>query len=392
MASLPNVYITVNRQGLGYVVSTDDGICGLGLTGVAVVDKLELNKAYAVYTMSDVGDLGITKDGSNSAAYRQIKAFYDIAGEGQKLWFCVSAAGTELDTMYDHTDDSSFIKIIHNASGGEVSAYAAVWTPAPAYVPTILDGVDAVVYGAMNNAQIAATYLQGIIAPAVFVVPGLGYTGVASSLAALNSKSLPQVAGLLAAIDEDGNPAIGTVLGKIARDPVQRKISRVKSGALPLTVGFMTDGTDVSTIEGEVATAFGKGWIVFRKFPTLRGIYFAGDPTSTLETDDLKFICNNRVINKAIRIVYKTYVEEVDDEVIINADGTLDAGVIAYLQGKINNAVNTNMKGEISSFKSSIAAAQNVITQGGTDIDLTIVPVGYNSNINITLGFKNPAL
>jgi len=50
MTGLPNVVISLVRNGLGLVAETNDNTVGFILPGVAVTGKLVLNTPYAIYS------------------------------------------------------------------------------------------------------------------------------------------------------------------------------------------------------------------------------------------------------------------------------------------------------------------------------------------------------
>jgi hypothetical protein len=114
----------------------------------------------------------------------------------------------------------------------------------------------------------------------------------------------------------------------------------------------------------------------------------------TATTDDYGMLARGRVIDKAHILAYTTFVQEVDDEIPVNADGTLDAGFCKWLQQQIVNQISNTMTAnkEISSVSCFIDPVQNILSTNQLNVVLTITPVGYATNISINLGFANPAL
>jgi hypothetical protein len=104
-------------------------------------------------------------------------------------------------------------------------------------------------------------------------------------------------------------------------------------------------------------------------------------------------LARGRVIDKAHTLAYGTFVQVVDDEVPINNDGTLDAGYCKWLSQQIVNQINNTMtaRKEISSVRCFIDPNQNILATNTLHVALSIIPVGYATNIEITLGFINPA-
>ena len=113
----------------------------------------------------------------------------------------------------------------------------------------------------------------------------------------------------------------------------------------------------------------------------------------TVSTDDYCMLARGRIVDKMHVLAYTTFVQEIDDEVPVNADGTLDAGFCKWLSQQIVNQINNTMTAnrEISSITCYINPAQNILSTNQLNIALSAVPVGYATNIDITLGFNNPA-
>lgn len=392
---LPNVTINIERNGLGGVALTVDGIMGMCLTGTLSGTPqdilLELNTPYPIYSLDEAKALGITET-VNAAAYKQIKEFYDEAGTGRKLWIILSADTVTIEKKVDKSESVCPAKILAEAAQGEIKVMGVSWVKATGYTGTTLDGLDSKVYAAVLNADSLAKDFVAQIMPFSVLLEGVGFSGSGSALRDLLGMTSERAGIVLAATEDNTQGAIGMALGRLARIPVQRKMSRVKDGALPTLYGYLTDGDPIDNRQADLDTMHDKGFIVIRKFPTRSGYYFNQDTTCAPVSNDLHTISRLRVIDKALIIAYNTYVEEIDEEVKVNSDGTLDAAMIAYLQAKIERAVGMNMVGEISAFEAYIDPKQNILSVPRLNVVLRITPVGYMSQIIVSLGFKNPAL
>lgn len=384
--ALTDVYIEIVRDGLGLLGETSDNICGMVLPGVTVSEKITLDEPVAIYSTDGAKALGIEPEGNNSEAFRQIKEFYDIAPLGSKLWIVLAGKTVKLSEMVDKTDSSASAKLLLNAAGGEIVALGIV---TGATTSETVDGLDSNVYSALVNGQALADEYTAKMMPFVGIVEGKGFT-TADALRDLKTESQFRWAVTLATTADDKPASVGLVLGAIASTPVQRKISRVKNGALPVEKykGFLTDGEAIEGRE-DLGTINDKGYIIFRKFPGSSGYFFNGDFTATSATDDLNIIARVRVIDKAMKIAYSTYVEELDDDVEVNDDGTLNRAVAAYLKDKIESRVNGLMAGEISSFKATVDTSIDILSGNAQKVYLDITPKGYLSPIRVVLGFKN---
>ena len=384
MGQLPNVDIELVRDGLGLVAETNDNTCGIILSGKAVADKLELNKPYAVYSTDGAKAYGIDPIGDNADAYRHLSEFYAVAGAGKKLWILVAPTTAKLSDLVDADQAICPAKILLNKAGGEI---VALGLTAATDAGEVLDGLDSEVYAAMTKAQLLADDYQKKIMPFVTVIEGRKFVGDADALRDLKTESRYRNAIALCSTKTDGSASVGLVLGSIAALPVQRKISRVKNGSLPIDFGYLSDGISVGERE-DLNTLHDKRYIIFRKFPNKSGFFFNGDFTATSATDDLNIIARIRTIDKAMKIAYNTYVEELDDDVEVNDDGTLNASVAADLKEKIETQINGAMAGEISNFVATIDTTIDILAGNAQKIYLDITPKGYLT-IRVVLGFKN---
>jgi hypothetical protein len=382
--ALPNVNIELVRNGLGLVAETNDNTCGIIMSGVAVADKLELNTPYTIYSTDGARELGIDPDGVNASAYRHISEFYSLAGVGKKIWIMVVAATQKLSQLVDTSLSFCPAKALLNKAGGEIVALGLTSTAAST---STVDGLDSEVYSAMLKGQLLADEFQKRIMPFVCVIEGRSMTD-ANSLRDLSEETKYRQAIALCSTQNDGSASVGLVLGQIAALPVQRKISRVKNGSLPIEAGYLSDGIEVSLEREDLNTIHDKRFIIFRKFPNRSGYFFNGDMTATAQTDDLNIIARIRTIDKATKIAYNTYVEELDDDVELNKDGTLHPSQAAYLKQKIEEQVNNAMAGEISKFTATIDTSIDIAAGLEQAIYLDILPKGYLTNIRVVLGFK----
>lgn len=383
---LSNVNITVNRNGLGLVAVQSDGAAGIFLRGTAVVDKLELEKPYPVYSVEDAKKLGITEDGANSAAYRQIDEFYQTAGSGTKLYLIVSDKTAKVSALKDTVK-----KLIEYAKGG--ISLVGVCLVEPDSEGVKQGGLAKEVFDAQVILQTLAVEYTNKIMPFASIIGGIGFEGDVEALTDLRTMTSFRTQVTLTATDDSGVSAVGQLLGAYMAQPVYRKVSRVKNGTLPMVenTAFLTDRQPVEERDEILGDLNDKGYIIYRTFPGRTGYFFNGDFTAVLPTDDLCNMVRIRIMDKALKIAYNTYVGELDDEIDVTSDGNLDPARVSYLQELIYNQVMGNMKGEISNFTAEINPAQNILSGKGIDITLNIIPKGYLNPINVTLGFVNPA-
>lgn len=386
------VNITLANGQLGTTLQTSDGICGLVVTG-------QTEGAYTVGTpilitsMATLAAAGITAT-NNEFAYKQVKEFYDHAGAGALLYLMLVPAIMNISSMADVEKPQSAKKLLDYANGkirllGIVTDEAAIADESGEIVVT--DGLNEDVYVAITKMQTMANAYFSNHKPFRALIGGVSYSGVAASLAEVNEGTSNRVSVLIGDTTPGSSACVGLALGVMSAVPVQRKISRVRSGALLTNSAYV--GTATAAGNESLPIIAGKGFVTFATYANSSGFYFSGDPTCTTSTDDYAMLARGRVIDKAHTLAYGTFVQVVDDEVPINNDGTLDAGYCKWLSQQIVNQINNTMtaRKEISSVRCFIDPNQNILATNTLHVALSIIPVGYATNIEITLGFINPA-
>lgn len=393
--ALPNVSIQIQNGGLPGVIPTDDALMGMILQGPAP-SGLQLLTPKLISTLEEAEAVGITSayDTDNTVdAWRNIKQFYDEAGNGAQIWIMFIAQAVDLETMMDKTEADYAVKLL-DAAGGKIRVLGAVRNPAGGYTPDVTaNHIDIDVVAALTTAQALAEEYAAAYKPLRVVLPAYAYDGNNGSLVDLKTQDKNRVAVLLGDTESGAGAAVGLLLGRLAAIPVQRNVGRVKSGSLPITEVYFGSSAFAS-VSSTVASIHDKGFITFRQYVGKAGYYFTDDPTATAATDDYRTLSNGRVIDKAIVIAYATFVNEILDEVLIDPNtGRIERAKAKYYQAIIENAVNVAMtaEGEISGFRAIVDPAQDVLTTGQICVEARIVPVGYAKEIIVKLGFENPA-
>lgn len=406
---LPGVSITLGSGGLGRVAATADGIAGLLLTGSAVsvdiktktetgetVTKTEilfnLNEHYQFSSTKDLTAHGITAE-NNPLIDREVRSFYAQAGEGAELHLLAVSEATLLTTMVDSGAESPLSKLVE-ASAGRLKVIGVNRLIPEEYEVDNEQGIDADAIEAANKAQQAAESYAGKIMPFRIFLPAPKWKGSATMEFMPNKYSYNRVAMVLASegkLKDQFPAAIGMVLGRAAKAEPQQDLGRVKFGVLAAS-GYFTDGSPFLDKQGDAGTLNDAGFIFFMNYPGKNGCYLNGCPMACAATDDYATLNNGRVIDKAMRIAYDTYITEIMDNVKVGDDGKLPAGVCSSFESMIENAVASLMDGQISSFSAYVDPNQNILSTSKLDIECSIVPLGVLKNINVLLSFTNPAL
>lgn len=387
----PNVNITLGNGNLGRSAATDDGVAALLLTGAAVSGKLELNKHYRLSGTADLVALGATAD-NNPLVYKEVTAFYEQTGDGAELHLLVVAEATTLTQMCDSAADSPLRKLI-DASGGRVRLVGVNKIPPTEYEADTTQGIDKDAITAAEKAQaVIESYAAGKVNPFRMLMPAPAFDAEVDSLFKPRESSTNAVCYVLASDDAAKHTAaIGRVLGRAASLSVHQSIGRVRSGSIG-TEMYLTDGQSYIDADGLADSLHDAGYIIPVAYPRKNGAYLNGDPAAAPVTDDYAQLRYGRTVDKARIIVYDTLIDEVLDDVDTDSDGDLSAGQRASYEAMIENAVLTQMNGEITAFEVSIPEGQNILTSETIRVVCRIQPKGVVETFEVTLEFTNPAL
>ncbi|KAA6348043.1 hypothetical protein EZS27_004495 [termite gut metagenome] len=391
--SLPNVNIVLGNGNIGFVSLPDDGVSALLLTGAEVSETLILNKPYTLGGSGDLKKLGVSQE-NNPLLFKEVSAFYKSAGEGAELHLLVCSSATTLTQMCSASAGSPLRTLLDSAAGR--IRLVGINRNAPGeYTPTLQGCIDADVITAIEAAQANASSYMNQIAPFAAILPALGWNGETTSLYQPREGSYNCVSLVLASDGKFGDSelysaAIGQVLGRAAKSTVNISIARVRDGAIAAT-GFLMDGKTPEDHFSDWRLLHDAGYLFYRTYISKNGYYLSDDATAVATTDDYHRLCLIRVIQKAVVICYKTYIDEILDSIIVDEKtGRLSQPVCKSFEQSIIRAVGTSMTGEISGFTAYINPAQDLITSGALNVQCKIVPTALLKEINVDLSFNNP--
>lgn len=394
--ALPRVKITFENGALGGVAPSEDGVCGLVAYATAVSTTFALNTPYLITKLDGLVALGITSEatGANAALYKTVKEFYSEAPDGTKLWVMGVAASTTIANLTDKANN--IISPLLRAARGSINIL--MLKLASAAEPTMSGSIDGAVLTAVTNLQaLAEDWTVNKYAPFMCLVEALSYNGVAASLPDLTARSDNRVGVVLGdSVTGSAGAAVGLVAGRLAAEPVQRSLARVRSGAIKAETMYI--GTNQAEL-GDPDVANDLGYIVPRTFVGKSGYYWSDDHLATGASDDYCAIPRRRVIDKAYRIAYKTLVDEIAENVPVNTEGKLAAFHCKGVETSVESAIVNSMTSEGNlgndpdnasdlGVQCYIDPDQNILATSRLEINLKVKPHGYSKYIDVKLGFK----
>ena len=395
---LPRVKITFANGALGQVEAMADGCLGflaLGACEVEGDDNFKLGKAYTVKKLSALEALGVTAD-NNPNLHRNVKDFFAAAGDGAELWIMGFADTATFASVLDK-DNAAGASSLLRASNGKLRGLLAFKTPADGYAMKAENGLDADVAAALVKAQGLGEWATDTLrAPIFTLIEGYGFAGDAQQLQTLTTMEYNRVGIVIGDTAPNSlNACMGIVGGRIAITPVQRKISRVKDGALtPLAIYIGDQLVELADVEA----IHEKGYITFTTFVGRTGYFIADDNLATRVEDDYRSLTNRRVIDKAYRVAYNTLLDSLNDEVPIASDGNLSPAWCTSLESSVAQAIISNMtaNGNLGNdpgdpndtgVKCTIDYKQQILSTSRLAVGLRVKPNGYAKYIDVELGF-----
>lgn len=401
MSTLPNVIINQTNGNLGRVGVAEDGTSLLIGSGVAVSGKFALGDVLGPFrSLAEVEAAGIDAayDATNECLMHQHASdFYLGAGNGVALYMMVVADTVTMAQMADKTL-THVAKALSTAQGAiKLVAISRI----PDTVGTIADQFEADIVSAVTKAQelVASEFAEPNHRPISVLIEGRNFGGTASSAKDFRTMAANRVSVV---ISQDAEVAardaayakyanVGYALGVLAGLPVQRNIGRVKNGALTIGSPALSSGTlmkDVSATDQETLNA--KGMIFAKKHVGKDGYFFNDDHTCVALTDDYAFITSGRVMDKVSRIARTVYVEDLLDEIEIDAEtGRLAVSTCKGFQASVESQVNAQMTalGELAGISAYVNPAQNVQSTDKLSVNISIVKLGTARKIEAELGF-----
>jgi len=393
---LPRVKITFENGALGGVSPSEDGVVGLVSHATAVSTTFMLGTPYLLTGLADLVALGVTSaaTGANAGLYKTVEEFYTEAPAGSKLWVMGVSVSTGIGDLTNKTNNN--IKPLLEAARGAINILMVKTVAASE--PTLEGSIAGTVLTAITNLQaLSDEWTETHYAPFMSIVEAQNYTGTASGLPDLTERSDNRVCVVLGdTVAGSDGAAIGLVGGRLASIPVQRSLARVRSGTIKAETMYLGS---VAAEQGSPDVAHGLGYIVPRTFVGKSGYYWSDDLMATDADDDYGTIARRRTIDKAYRIAYKTLVDEIAEEVPVNALGKLAAYHCKGVETSVESAVVNSMTSEGNlgndpedakdlGVQCYIDPDQNILATSRLEVNLKVKPYGYSKYIDVKLGFK----
>jgi hypothetical protein len=190
--------------------------------------------------------------------------------------------------------------------------------------------------------------------------------------------------------------------------PAQRHLGRVRDGSLStITVNPTTDPQDGFIYHNEylnpgldylIAGTGSNRFMSVMTRPGLPGIYITNPLTQAPLGSDYYLLPRGNVMDIFCQVVHTTGQTFIDDDIRLNANGTIYENDAAKIEGLITNACNVALFGANKMVSQKLVAKQNIVVDRTVNVAATgnvvitgqIVGKGYVLSESVTLSFQNP--
>lgn len=366
------------------------GGSGASITITGPVAQGSALNGVLAYLNSPLGNVSSAFGGgvsvvTNEHLYRQVKEYYDAVEGRQELWI-MTVADTVTMAQALNKDTADHAPLLLSQSGGRIRLLAVCRKPDGGYnggsnfidadVPAALTAAKLLVTAQQDGLNFFRVLIEGRVAnnaSTTYFEPKAtanGYAGVV-------------LGGSLA----DGSASVGTILGRACRYGAHIKVGKVANGPLPINTAYV--GNKAITDVSNLGYLHGLGYISFMSHPGKSGYYAGIDRMASV--DDYRLLAYGRLVDKAATIAAAVYIDSLESEVELQADGKIASQEVAYLRAIVSQQIQALMGEQISGHQVLIAEDQNIVSTGKLVVQLRIQPLGYTTFIEVTVGLTATA-
>lgn len=195
-----------------------------------------------------------------------------------------------------------------------------------------------------------------------------------------------RVALVLGGSDDDTS-GVGIALGRATKIPAHIKLGDGSLG--PLAVSDISwSGNTLSDIGYSVIESWhDMGFMTFMRRPGREGWYFGVDWMCS--NDDFSILAHGRVVDKVQRLAIAAYMPYIETPMQMADDGTIDAADAESMAKVIESQIRARMSEQISNVKVIVPVEQDLINTHALVVKVRVLPLGYNTWINVTINLAN---
>jgi len=218
-------------------------------------------------------------------------------------------------------------------------------------------------------------------------------TLTASNVSAIISQDFGGLGGYLYKHCGRSITNIGALAGSVSAAKVSTDIAwvanfNISNGVECDTVGF-SNGQLLNEISQQLLNQLDDYRYIFLiKYVGVNGTYWNDSHTAITIASDYAYIENVRTIDKAIRGVYSTLIQDLNSPLKLNADGTLTDATVAYFESEGGLPLAQMARdSELSAYSVIVDPTQNVLSTSNLNVTVKLLPIGVARQITVNIGF-----
>jgi hypothetical protein len=372
----PKVNVEVTSGNLQRQVQVLDGVAGLVGTSVGKIGVIT-----TVFNYDDAVAKGYTIAGE-PFLNKAIQLFYQELGGNQALRILGVEDTMTLTQMVTSTNANGLKKLLNSAQG-EITVVGLIRKPAVAYVPVVDRFLDKDVDDALLASKALGQYQQSINKPVRMLIEGRT-NDLDGVLFEPNSVGNGFAGVVLGSGLNDGSGDVALALARAVKYPSHIKLGNGQNGPLTIPQAFIGNKAIEDYYPEELDAFADAGYIIMHRRDGAAGYYFARDNMAT--DDDFNILVHGRIIDKAQRIATATATPLLETTVRVNADGTINDADAKHLENTIKQQLRSQLAGQVSDVDVNVPTDANIINTSTGGIEVKVLPLGYLTWINVTIG------
>lgn len=290
-------------------------------------------------------------------------------------YFTTTNLNTGFTALLAKPDEWSFAHVVgHGTAASDTAAMAAAVQTQMAAAATNFRYVAAIIEAADDTDGNLTTAFAAVSAPLVNVCAGF-------------VEAISSISGRIYKRHSAWNVAArASKVAARARVGIATNLGRAREGALPGISKLIRDEYATQTLDAQRFTTL-------RSIIGKQGAYITRGRMMAPAGSDYSFWHDRMVINKACRFVRAGLLDELNEDVRLNANGTILELDAVRIESTINRSLEANMvnAGNCSRVTVTVDRAQNIASTGRLIVDVRLRRLGYLEDIRWQLGFENVA-
>lgn len=372
----PGVNVNVTNGNLQKQLNATD--CVPALVATVTTSSL-VAKPLKVYSLADAENAGITAT-AEPFAYALLNEFYTELGGTKLLHFMGTDAATTMEDVVKSTEPNGIMKLIR-AAGGDITIMAIARDADDSY-DAGSDFLDKDVKNAVIASKATAEALQKANTPVRFIIDGIVADETAANTFKPNTSTNGFAVVLVGGTKNDGHAAVGIALARAAKYSSHVKLGAGSNGALSATQIYVGQTPFEECLN--VETLHDEGFLTFMTRPGSAGYYFGCD--NTCANDDYRILVHGRIIDRAQRIAAQAYLPFVEESIKMLPEGGIDPLDAAHIEATLDSSIRQYMSEQISDCEVVVPINQDVINTSTVNVQVKVLPLGYATWINVSLG------